>query len=51
LEKRGLKLGNIRYTTNIEFAFDIIISQQPPSGAKVNSGSSVDIVVNREGTY
>jgi serine/threonine-protein kinase len=51
LEKRGLKLGNIRYTTNIEFAFDIIISQQPPSGAKVNSGSPVDIVVNREGTY
>ncbi len=51
LEKSGLKLGNVRYTTNIEFAFDIIVSQQPPSGTKVKSGSSVDIVVNREGIY
>lgn len=51
LEKSGLKLGNIRYTTNIEFPFDIIVSQKPPSGTKVKSGSSVDIVVNREGTY
>lgn len=51
LEKSGLKLGNIRYTTNIEFPFDIIVSQKPPSGTNVKSGSSVDIVVNREGTY
>ncbi|MCK4232832.1 PASTA domain-containing protein [candidate division WOR-3 bacterium] len=51
LEKSGLKLGNVRYTTNIEFPFDIIVSQQPTSGTKVKSGSSVDIVVNREGMY
>ncbi|TET25084.1 MAG: PASTA domain-containing protein [Candidatus Cloacimonadota bacterium] len=51
LEKAGLKLGNVRYTTNIELPFDIVVSQHPSSGTKVNSGSSVDIVVNREGTY
>ena len=51
LEKAGLKLGNVRYTTNIELPFDIVVSQHPSSGTKANSGSSVNIVVNREGTY
>jgi serine/threonine-protein kinase len=51
LEDAGLKLGNVRYTTNIELPFDIIVSQHPASGTKVNSGTAVDIVVNREGTY
>jgi beta-lactam-binding protein with PASTA domain len=51
LEDNGLKLGNIRYTTNIEFPFDIIVSQSPASGTTVNSGTAVDVVVNREGTY
>jgi beta-lactam-binding protein with PASTA domain len=51
LQKSNLKLGQVRYTTNIEFPFDIIISQDPTSGTKIKSGSSVDIVVNREGIY
>jgi serine/threonine-protein kinase len=51
LENEGLKLGNVRYTTNIELPFDIIVSQSPASGTKANTGTSVDIVVNREGTY
>jgi beta-lactam-binding protein with PASTA domain len=49
LEQSGLKLGDVRYTTNIEQPFDIIVSQHPAAGTKVSSGSSVDIVVNREG--
>ena len=49
LENAGLKLGNVRYTTNIEFPFDIVVSQHPASGTTVNAGTAVDIVVNREG--
>jgi beta-lactam-binding protein with PASTA domain len=51
LEDAGLKLGNVRYTTNIELPFDIIVSQHPASGTTVASGTAVDIVVNHEGTY
>jgi len=51
LEKSGLKLGRVRYTTNTELPFDIIVSQDPSSGTKVKSGSSVDIVINHEGIY
>ncbi len=51
LSSKGLKLGRISYTTNIELPFDIIVSQHPSSGTKTKAGTSVDIVVNREGTY
>ncbi len=51
LENAGLKLGNVRYTTNIELPFDIVVSQDPASGTNVNSGTAVNVVVNREGTY
>lgn len=51
LEDAGLKLGSVRYTTNIELPFDIVVSQQPASGTKVGSGTAVDIVVNHEGGY
>jgi len=51
LKKTGLKLGSVGYTTNIELPFDIIVSQEPKAGAKVNAGSSVNVVVNHESNY
>lgn len=52
LEAKGLKLGNITYTTDIEKPFDIIISQSPAPGSSVPKGSKVNVKVNAEaGTY
>ncbi len=51
LNKKGLKLGRVSYTTNIELPFDIIVSQHPSSGTKVKTGVSIDVVVNHEGEY
>ena len=48
LEQRGLKLGRISQTTNIEHIFGVILSQSPKPGIKVKKGISVDVVVNTE---
>jgi serine/threonine-protein kinase len=47
LERLGLKVS-IRYTTNIDYEFGIVIGQDPKSGQKVKKGSTVKIIVNAE---
>ena len=48
LEKRGLRLGRISQTTNVEYNFGIILSQSPRAGVKVKKGTSINVVVNTE---
>lgn len=47
IEGAGLK-AQTRYTTNIEFEFEIVIGQNPKAGRKVKKGSTVTITVNTE---
>jgi len=49
LQRKGLRLGSVHYTTSAEYNFDVIISQRPLSGSKVKKGSSVSVTVNKEG--
>jgi len=49
LHRRGLKMGSISYTTSTEYGFDVIISQRPAPGSRIKKGSSVSVVINREG--
>lgn len=49
LNERGLDIGSINSTTNIEYPFDLIVSQRPSAGSMVERDSKVDITVNREG--
>ncbi len=49
LQRRGLRLGSINYTTSTEYNFDVIIAQHPLSGSKVKKGTSVSVTVNKEG--
>jgi len=44
---RGLKVL-MRYKTNIDYDFDLVLSQYPPAGSKVKKGSVVTIYVNHE---
>ncbi len=48
LKNLGLEIGNVRYTTDAEHNFDIIIRQNPRSGSTVKKGSKVNVVINRE---
>ncbi|MFQ5906411.1 MAG: PASTA domain-containing protein [bacterium] len=47
LEAAGLKVQT-RYTTNIDYEFEIVIGQNPKAGKKVRKGSTVTITVNAE---
>ena len=49
LQRRGLRLGSINYTTSAEYNFDVIITQHPLSGSRVKKGTSVSVTVNKEG--
>jgi serine/threonine-protein kinase len=47
LEGLGLKVDT-KYTTNIDYDFNIVVGQDPRSGTQVKKGSSVTIFVNAE---
>jgi serine/threonine-protein kinase len=49
LQSKGLKLGNVKKTTNENFEFNIILEQNPVAGKKVAQGSVVNITLNSEG--
>jgi len=49
LQRKGLRLGHVSYTTSAEYNFDVIISQHPLSGKRVKKGTSVSVSVNKEG--
>jgi serine/threonine-protein kinase len=48
LEKAQLRCGKIKYVTNIEYRFGVIIAQEPRAGAKVKKGQKVNLTINEE---
>lgn len=48
LKSKGLIIGTIKKTTDIERMFDIVLKQFPPAGRKVLWGTPVTIVINEE---
>lgn len=50
LEKRGLKIGKIKYTCDEEKMFDIILWQRPKQGERVDKKSAVSFTINSEAT-
>jgi beta-lactam-binding protein with PASTA domain len=48
LEAAGLSLGRIRYVTDTEHRFDVVITQDPKSGTMVEAGHKVSLTINRE---
>lgn len=48
LTERGLKVGQVRHVTDIEYRFGIVIGQDPKAGARLKRGSGVDVSINTE---
>lgn len=48
LKNAGLKLGEVYYTSNEDYRFDIIIQQNPKQSENVKPGISVSVTINRE---
>jgi serine/threonine-protein kinase len=47
LEKRGLKLANVRYEPSNDFPEETVIEQDVPAGTKIKRGSSISIVLSQ----
>lgn len=48
LSDKGLILGYIKKTTDIERMFGVILKQHPPAGKKVPRGTSMTVILNEE---
>ena len=48
LSRKGLLLGTVKKTTDIERSFDIILKQYPPARKKVPTKTAVTIILNVE---
>lgn len=48
INSSGLFISEIFYVTDVEYPFDIVIKQEPPSGTRVKKGTGVKIWINRE---